>query len=138
MTIIQEQVRTMKLDTDRINDSPHKECKLLSSCKIILPLLLPFCCLSYQKIFFHFFFISNPKLIKLLWNTKKGIACLTECTNLRTMLRDILDPKHEILKHMEYIMGVSIKGICFSLLTLFSFFYFLLTFYFMIFSKKIF
>jgi hypothetical protein len=65
ITIIQEQVRTMKLDTQRINDIPHKECKLLSSC----------------------------------------IACLTSCITLKTMLRDVLDPKHKILQHMEWIMS---------------------------------
>ena len=70
ITIIQEQVRTMKLDTQRINDIPHKECKLLSSC----------------------------------------IACLTSCITLKTMLRDVLDPKHKILQHMEWIMSVAIKG----------------------------
>ena len=70
ITIFSEQIRSMKLDNERINDTPHKECKLISSC----------------------------------------LACLTACMTLKTMLRDILNPKNEVLKHLEWIMSVAVQG----------------------------
>ena len=70
ITIFSEQIRSMKLDNERINDTPHKECKLISSC----------------------------------------LACLTACMTLKTMLRDILNPKNKVLKHLEWIMSVAVQG----------------------------
>jgi hypothetical protein len=70
ITIYSEQVLKMKADADRINDEPHRECKLIQSC----------------------------------------LSCLTACIKSKTMLRDVLNPKYQILKNMAWIMSLAVQG----------------------------